>query len=783
MRILPVTFLQLLFAWTMHTWADMGRIRQKRTWIIDSYSIEEENPGPFPYKLGKIELDGNYRERVHFELGNMGSLENILIIDNNTATNKHNHSVVSRLGVEIKILDINDNPPIFDESNYEVTVEESHAQGEKVLVVSASDKDDSKAPNGTFSFTIKSVTPKTDNVEFYIQQNNQNGTIYFKGCLGYEKAQKYTILVEAKDHGEVKKLSSTSTVTVKISNKNNHLPEFSGQTGSGKVKERYIGTEVLRLQVTDKDSRGSKAWKAKYTIHGDRKNIFKIETDPNTNEGILTVVKPMDYEEQTYQSLSISVQNEAPYFSCTIEKRPHDSMWELNRFFETPGTSDPNLYKSIPVTIYVEDVNDPPVFIPPVKDVVVMENTDAGIYLTTITAVDLDEVHGNTIRYIKGEDVAGWITVDKETGNVSTAKILDRESPSVINSVYEAIVYAADDGSPPLTGTGTVRIHLQDLNDNVPLLTVGQVHMCLDKEPTTVNITAVDLDLPPYSSPFYYELLGDVEGKWRIDPAHGITVNLYKDSNVYSGHHSLQMRISDQQGISAIQNLSVTVCNCGRHSKCQRMVPSVRMGIGGTCGVLLAVLLLAAMLLLALLCRRETFKFPINYEGSSYLMKSNTEHEGTDCEVPFSVKSFQQSTSQARYPGKQTDARIQNSIYPDQLPLKSICTNSSMCSFREIRHFQRSNFISSSSYNSMSIKRKSLFILLNQRLLALQNSDEDHDAYKPHCYAQEGEFIANADLDAISITEMDFLPEMLNNLDCKYRDLASICRPDLIMKT
>jgi len=33
-------------------WADRGR--QKRAWIIDSFTIEEENPGPFPYILGKV---------------------------------------------------------------------------------------------------------------------------------------------------------------------------------------------------------------------------------------------------------------------------------------------------------------------------------------------------------------------------------------------------------------------------------------------------------------------------------------------------------------------------------------------------------------------------------------------------------------------------------------------------------------------------------------------------------------------------------------------------------
>lgn len=28
--------------------------RQRRAWIIDTFSIEEENPGPFPYELGKV---------------------------------------------------------------------------------------------------------------------------------------------------------------------------------------------------------------------------------------------------------------------------------------------------------------------------------------------------------------------------------------------------------------------------------------------------------------------------------------------------------------------------------------------------------------------------------------------------------------------------------------------------------------------------------------------------------------------------------------------------------
>lgn len=93
-------------------------------------------------------------------------------------------------------------------------------------------------------------------------------------------------------------------------------------------------------------------------------------------------------------------------------------------------------------------------------------------------------------------------------------------------------------GVPPLTGTGTLFIHLNDQNDNVPMLEVNTVNMCLDTEPTVANITAVDLDLPPYSSPFNYELLGDVKDKWRVEPTHGnVTFYFTHPSTPYTIPH------------------------------------------------------------------------------------------------------------------------------------------------------------------------------------------------------------------------------------------------------
>lgn len=49
--------------------------------------------------------------------------------------------------------------------------------------------------------------------------------------------------------------------------------------------------EIGRVNVTDRDDRGTGNWEAKYFISNDPHGNFAINTDPDTNQGVLTVVK------------------------------------------------------------------------------------------------------------------------------------------------------------------------------------------------------------------------------------------------------------------------------------------------------------------------------------------------------------------------------------------------------------------------------------------------------------------------------------------------------------
>ncbi|XP_036447137.1 cadherin-like protein 26 [Colossoma macropomum] len=599
--------------WTAEAASSVKRPRKKRAWIVDSlplsFNLEEEHDGVFPYTLGQLNvekdslpecfLSGPGVDEEPMDIFQLNKNRAVIEVNEKVDYEKNKNftltlkctsseNVHMRLEVEIQVLDVNDNAPVFDKASYETSVGESTPQGTDLVTVRALDQDDSSTGNGLFTFTILSVSPQTSNLEFFINQQSQTGRISFRGCLDYEEAQKYTIVVEAKDHGEHVQQSSTATVTVNIIDSNDHKPELSVKTGSGRVKERENGVVVYRLEIKDEDHRGSAGWRAKYTLHGEKEKNFKIETDLTTNDGIISVVSPLDFEESPELTLSVSVENEEPLFSCKVKQRRSGSLWDVDYFRDVSSST----LLSFPITITVEDVNDPPELTHAVEHVTVMENATAGQILWTFTATDQDSSSPAGFRFFKGEDVDNWVTVNSETGQVSTVKVLDRESPFVKDSVYTITMYVADKGEPPMTGTGTLVIHLLDQNDNLPVLEVNTLSMCLSD--TVMNITAVDLDLPPFSGPFNYELLGDVKEKWRIEPSIGTTVSLVKDSSVHSGHYDLRVKIADSKGKFSVQHLTVSVYNCsiaysGRSGK----GPTVQLGFAAIAVILISVLLVS----------------------------------------------------------------------------------------------------------------------------------------------------------------------------------------------
>lgn len=97
-------------------------------------------------------------------------------------------------------------------------------------------------------------------------------------------------------------------------------------------------------------------------------------------------LQPLDFEETPQVLLSISVENEVPYFSCKVLDKTSLGLWRI-----TNGSSpaeDPQ--QSVQVIVTVEDGNDPPEFSWTVKDVPLEENSPVGTWVEKVKAVDPD---------------------------------------------------------------------------------------------------------------------------------------------------------------------------------------------------------------------------------------------------------------------------------------------------------------------------------------------------------------------------------------------------------
>ncbi|XP_042358475.1 cadherin-like protein 26 [Plectropomus leopardus] len=797
--------------------------RHRRSWIVGTFSIEEGNPGPFPYELGKIKIERKYR--VFFHLYGEGVDEEpkgVLSINGETGivsvhkavdyeekkilklkfvARKTDLSIDTRLGVELVILDINDNPPRFQRDLFEITVDEETTQGSSLLTLVARDRDQSGTPNSTFHYEIKSVTPNSPDTEFFI---DESGTISFRGCLDHKAAEMFTVVVEAKDHGDVVSLSSSATVVIHIQDGNNHLPTISGHTGSGKVKEGETETSPLRLHAMDIDTTNSPAWRAKYTIQGDEGEHFQIETDPDTNDGILTVIKPLDFEEGAQRELTISVENEAPYFSCKVKEKTSSGLWGVDAIKgDDPDAPRP---PSVKVTIEVEDVNDPPLFSVAVKEAMLEENAPIGTWVEKVTAADPDSNHARDFVYQVGSDPAGWVTVDPHTGDITTMKSPDRESPHVIDGVYTILLHAVDDGEPPLTGTATLNIHVTDQNDNVPQPTVNFVDVCVSDDPTTTSITAFDLDQNPFGGPFTFELLGDVKGKWKLSPSYGYTAGLVKEPSVYAGLHTVDLKISDMQGKFSVYNLSLTVCDCSVTPDCRNRQGTATTAAFGAMGVVFTSLFLLLFLLLmavVISCKKEFTTLQTFDSSGKTLLVSNIEQPGTDCKLPDSVlavptdKTHQgPSTGQSLHDGMQhskvsTRDIEQNFLYThlggnrkeNVSYLFNECWNQTNWNYLIANGYHHAHKVDMNKMNYL-YKRNSSYVtgaglqaLLHRRLSSLQEKEADLLDYQPHTYAEEGDFDNQSELENIVIPEDDSFDKALQDLGPKFKELASMCKP------
>ncbi|XP_068843150.1 cadherin-4 isoform X2 [Capricornis sumatraensis] len=589
-----------------------GLRRQKRDWVIPPINVPENSRGPFPQQLVRIRSDKDNDIPIRYSITGVGADQppmEVFSIDSMSgrmyvtrpmdreerasyhlrahAVDMNGNKVENPIDLYIYVIDMNDNRPEFLNQVYNGSVDEGSKPGTYVMTVTANDADDATTANGMVRYRIVTQTPQSPSQNMFTINSETGDIVTVAAGLDREKVQQYMVIIQATDmEGNLNYgLSNTATAIITVTDVNDNPPEFTASTYAGEVPENRVEMVVANLTVMDRDQPHSPNWNAVYRIiSGDPSGHFSIRTDPATNEGMVTVVKAVDYELNRAFMLTVMVSNQAPLASGIQMS-----------FQSTAG-----------VTISVMDINEAPYFPSNHKLIRLEEGVPTGTMLTTFSAVDPDRFMQQAVRYSKLSDPANWLHINATNGQISTAAVLDRESLYIKNNVYEATFLAADNGIPPASGTGTLQIYLIDINDNAPELLPKEAQVCEKPSLNAINITAADADVDPNIGPYVFELPfvpASVRNNWTVTRLNGDYAQLsLRVLHLEAGVYDVPITVTDSGNppLSHTSIIKVKVCPCDDNGDCTTVgaVAAAGLGTGATVAILICIVMLLTMVLL-----------------------------------------------------------------------------------------------------------------------------------------------------------------------------------------
>ncbi|XP_067423477.1 protocadherin gamma-B1-like [Emydura macquarii macquarii] len=333
--------------------------------------------------------------------------------------------------IRINVTDANDNPPVFTEEIYKVSLRENLPNGSFVLRVRATDKDEGLNAQITYSFSnIKENARK----QFHLDP--LNGRITNTGILDFEERNTYTMRIEARDGGGQ---TAHCKVQIVILDENDNVPEVTLTSVSSPIPEDSVpGTVIALIKVRDLDAGEN----GNVTCYIQNNLPFKIVSSSSNYYKIITEM------------------------SLDRERTP-----EYNITVTATDKGTPPLSTQKTILLQISDINDnAPVFEKPSYTAYVPENNPSGASVFSVTASDRDLDRNARVTYsilngnIEEVPLSSYISINSQTGAIYAQRSFDYEQ----FREFEMQVKAQDGGSPPLSSNVTVRVFILDQNDNAP---------------------------------------------------------------------------------------------------------------------------------------------------------------------------------------------------------------------------------------------------------------------------------------------------------------------------
>ncbi|MBZ3873410.1 Protocadherin-15 [Sciurus carolinensis] len=529
--------------------------------VFDPYlprnlSVVEEEVNAFVGQVRATDPDAGINGQVHYSLGNFNNLFRItsngsiytavklnrevrdyyeLVV---VATDGAVHPRHSTLTLAIKVLDIDDNSPVFTNSTYTVVVEENLPAGTTFLKIEAKDVD----LGANVSYRIRSPE-----VKHFFALHPFTGELSLLRSLDYEafpdQEASITFLVEAFDiYGTMP--PGIATVTVIVKDMNDYPPIFSKRIYKGMVAPDAVkGTPITTVYAEDADPPGLPASRVRYRVDDLQfpypASIFDVEEDSGR---VITRVNLNEEPTTIFKLVVVAFDDGEPVMSSSATVKIlvlHPG--EIPRFTQ-------------------EEYRPPPV----------SELATRGTTVGVISAAAINQSIVYSIVSGNEEDKFG---INNITGVIFVNAPLDYETRAsyVLRVQADSLeVVLANLRVPSKSNTAKVYIEIQDENDHPPVFQkrfyIGGVSEDARMFASVLRVKATDKDTGNYSAMAYRLIIPPIkEGKegFVVETYTGLIKTAMLFHNMRRSYFKFQVIATDNygKGLSGKADVLVSVVN------------------------------------------------------------------------------------------------------------------------------------------------------------------------------------------------------------------------------
>ncbi|XP_029797058.1 protocadherin beta-11-like [Suricata suricatta] len=261
--------------------------------------------------------------------------------------------------VRVVVVDINDNPPKFEQPFYEVKIPEDSLLGSLIVTVSAWDLDSGK--NGEISYCFSHAS---EDIRKTFEINQKTGEVSLTASMDFETIESYSIIIQATDGGG---LFGKSTVRIQVIDVNDNAPEIAVSSITSPIPENLPESVVMVFSIRDRDS-------------GDNGRM------------VCSIPEDLPF------MLKSSVEN---YYTLETERLlDRESQAEYYITITVADLGTPRLKTQHNITVTVSDVNDnAPAFSQTTYTLRVRENNSPALHIGSVSATDSDAGANAQVTY------------------------------------------------------------------------------------------------------------------------------------------------------------------------------------------------------------------------------------------------------------------------------------------------------------------------------------------------------------------------------------------------